>query len=107
MGGGYDMIGTVFGLWLAATHQEKLQALVKARESELEECGYQVPGYKRIPDLYGLTVHPQGMISLDGACGIESVQRIAQAMGLDSQSMYNRKGHTTGWLISEGSRHHA
>jgi len=103
MGGGYDMIGTVFGDWLESAYQSELVALVSTLP--LEDCGYSVSGYRRVkedinPSFYGLTVKPDGSISLDGACGISSMQRIARALGLDVQWEGNRKGQTVGYYVS-------
>lgn len=103
MGGGYDMIGTVFGQWFMTTHQDKLQALVKARAADLIDCGYAVPGYKKLPDLYGLNVKPDGIVSLDGACGIESMRSIVEACGFDVEWAGDRKGHTRGYYVQEKS----
>lgn len=98
-GGGYDMIGTVFGDWLADLHQEKLQALFKNNPSE--DCGYTVPGYRKIPSLYGLTLSPKGIAFCDGACGISSMIKIAEAIGLEVQWEGNKKGHTVGYYVCE------
>lgn len=103
MGGGYDMIGTVFGDWLECEYQDELRAHVAGLP--LEECGYSVAGYKRVkeeinPKYYGLTVKPDGHVSLDGACGISSMQQIARALGFNIQWEGNRKGHTIGYFVS-------
>lgn len=98
-GGGYDMVGTVFGEWLADVYQERLQALVKTLP--LEDCGYAVAGYLRCKDMYGLTVSPKGNVTLDGACGINSMTHIAEALGLEVQWEGNKKGHTIGYFVSE------
>lgn len=103
MGGGYDMTGTVFGKWLMFEHQDKLQALVNTRAAELVDCGYQVAGYKKLPDLYGLNQKPDGSVTVDGACGINSMIRIAEACGFAVQCNYNRKGHTTGWVVARAA----
>lgn len=100
MGGGYDMIGTVFGEWLAFEYQDALRELVKTRAADLEECGYSVKGYKKLSDLYGLTVNPDGRVTLDGGCGINSMQAIARALGLEVQWEGNKKGHTVGYYVS-------
>jgi hypothetical protein len=64
-----------------------------------------VPGYRRPTreaGLYGLTVRPDGSVSLDGACGIRSMEIIAEAIGLRLGWLGNRKGHTAGYFISKG-----
>ena len=98
-GGGYDMVGTVFGDWLVDVYQERLQALITTLP--LEDCGYAVAGYLRCKDMYGLTVSPKGNVTLDGACSINSMIRIAEALGLEVQWEGNKKGHTIGYFVSE------
>ncbi len=105
MGGGYDMVGTVFGNWLADTYQERLLALKdRASYSHLINGGY-TPA-NREDSLYGMAyLEKDNRISLDGACGIECMIRIAEAIGLDVERDYiatgRRRGETTGWFISE------
>ena len=100
-GGGYDMIGTVFGEWLQDVYQAELKAHVATLDQV--ECGYAVAGYKRIEKLYGLTIKPNGTVTLDGACGIDSMIRIAEAIGLEVQREYKKtgrnRGETLGWLV--------
>ncbi len=98
-GGGYDMVGTVFGMYLASEYQSALVAHVATLKTE--DCGYAVPGYKKVADLYGLTIRPNGTVSLDGACGINSMIRVAEAIGLEVQWIGNRKGHTMGYIVAE------
>lgn len=102
-GGGYDMIGTVFGDWLESEYQAELVELVS--RLPLESCGYSVAGYRRVkeeikPRFYGLTVRPDGSVSLDGACGQSSMTRIAEALGLEIQWEGNKKGHTIGYFVA-------
>ena len=102
-GGGYDMVGTVFGDWLASEHQERLQQW--AHKQALTDCNYVTKGYKRIEGSHGVTIRPDGSVSLDGACGIESMIRVAEAIGLDIEREYQKKGRnrgqTLGWFVSE------
>lgn len=106
MGGGYDMVGTVFGMWLEDNYQLTVG------------CGYH-PGAKPpttatpvpyrvirkgldqidVAEFYGATQRPDGTVRLDGACGIESMLRIAKALGFDIQRMRDRRGNTTGWVV--------
>jgi hypothetical protein len=100
-GGGYDMIGTVFGNWLEDTYQSELVALV----ATLPQIPYGSTGRKQIsedidPSFYGLTIRPDGSVSLDGACGQSSMQRIARALGLEVQWEGNKKGHTIGYFVA-------
>lgn len=83
MGGGYDMVGTVFGKWLQDNYQERL---VSAKVSEL----------------YGASLSGDGTsVRLDGACGLECMLSVAKRIGLDVTRTYNKKGHTTGWVIND------
>ena len=97
MGGGYDMIGTVFGDWLADMYAPEIAALFDTRASV--DAGYVVKGYRKIPDLYGLTMTPGGDVQCDGGCGIESMIRVAETIGLQVQQTYGRKGRTTGFIV--------
>lgn len=105
MGGGYDMIGTVLGEWMQATYQERLLAL--AVQGRLMPCNYHAPDWFKREDLYGLTFHmPTGAPEknravLDGACGVSSMERIAEALGISLSRTYNRKGHTTGYMVTD------
>lgn len=99
MGGGYDMIGTVFGNWLSDVYQDRLKYLFDSRKHE--DCGYGVKGYRKIPDLYGLTLSPSGVAQLDGACGKSSMQAVAEAIGLEVQWQGDRKGRTIGYFVQD------
>ena len=70
-------------------------------KTALIDCGYSVPGYQKIPQYYGLTVNPEGGISLDGGCGIESIRKIIAACGFEIESVGNSKGHVIGYLIEK------
>lgn len=98
-GGNYDMIGTVLGEWIEDRYQDELRALVSTLP--LEDCNYATKGYKQTKDLYGLTINPDGRVSLSGSCGVNSMQRIGEALGLKFQWLGNRKGHTTGYFVSK------
>ena len=97
------MIGTVFGDWLESEYQAELVELVS--RLPLESCGYSDSGYRRVkedinPRFYGLTVKPDGSVSLDGACGQSSMIRIAESLGLEIQWEGNKKGHTIGYFVA-------
>lgn len=83
-GGGYDMTGTVFGNWLAATYPEELRAWAASTDS-LD---------------YGATVREDGSVRLNGACGLESMRQIADALDLQVTRTHDRKGNTTGWIVT-------
>lgn len=91
MGGGYDMTGTVFGQWLADVYQAELQA-----------AGSAVTG------LYGARSKADGSVSLDGACGLECMLEIAEAIGLEVEREYvktgRNKGQTIGWYVSMANK---
>ena len=95
-GGGYDMVGTVFGEWLETEYQEELKALVK----DLPKVPYGSTSWLQIaedinPSFYGLTIRPtDGFVNLQGSCGLESMRRIARALGLSIEGEYNKKGQT-------------
>lgn len=102
LGGGYDMIGTVIGEWLQANYQERLVAL--RTYMELEPYGSSAD-YFKAKNLYGYfidegdEVNPK--VRIDGGCGIESMIRIAEAIGISMSRTYNRKGHTTGYMVTD------
>ena len=93
-GGGYDMLGTVFGDWLQDVYQEELVAHVANLVQT--DCGYAVAGYKKVDGLCGLTINPNGTITLDGAGGLRSMIRIAEAIGLGVQGEYQETGRNRG-----------
>lgn len=119
-GGGYDMTGTVFAQYLEANFQDRLKRLHKRAGSEYRgvagsykaregKHAYALYGRnekrKVYPGLfYGMTAHydPKGKlqkITLDGACGLSSMETIATAIGLEVKTTGNRKGHTTGFIV--------
>ena len=107
-GGGYDMVGTVIGQWLESDYQDRLQALAVALREDLVDCGYSVKGYLGHPTkLYGLTVKPNGTVSLDGACGINAMIDVAEALGIELVWTGNRKGHTKGYFMIDHGSHDA
>lgn len=101
MGGGYDMIGTVFGQWLQENYQEKLQAIKACAHYITDENG--TVSNPRSDSLYGVRWKTDNTVSLDGACGIESMIRIAETIGLEVERDYikkgQRRGETVGWYV--------
>jgi hypothetical protein len=86
-GGGYDMEGTVFAEILTKHHLARIASLAAIG-------AYCEPG---------LIVHADGSWYLDGACGLDSMVRIARAAGLTVESIRaGRKCRLVGWAISEG-----
>lgn len=98
-GGGYDMVGTVFGQFLNDVYQDRLIELFTYGGDV--DAGYSVPGYRVLPSLYGVTLNPKGIARCDGACGIESMRKIAGAIGLGVETTYNKRGHTDGFMVWE------
>lgn len=97
-GGGYDLTGTVFGAWLADNAQAQLLAMAGRAHAVFSVAD----GYRSgVGDLYGMTYFPeQGRVSLDGACGLDSMVKIARTIGADVTRTHDRKGNTTGWLVT-------
>ena len=100
-GGGYDMTGTVLADWLADVYQSELQALAPRAGAWYSKAG----GYRTNPDrlhgLYGLSINEDtGTASIDGACGIRSVEMIAAAIGIGFRATVNRRGHAIGYMVT-------
>lgn len=81
-GGGYDMLGTVFGDWLQAEYQDRLMTIKSRMEARYsKKGGYK--GHKANNSLYGGTwKQDAGAVVLDGGCGFQSMRYIAEAIGL-------------------------
>lgn len=100
-GGGYDMVGTVFADWLEDAYQAELQLFVNEFKDALV---YSHGRYLKHPKYYGMSYNAnENTIHLDGGCGLESILRIAEAIGLDVQREYIKTGkkraQTIGWFI--------
>ena len=108
-GGGYDMIGTVFGQWLSSVYQDRLMSKAAELMSIPDASSpYGTTGWVQFKNLYGMVYRPASpdgkspaKVSLDGACGIESMRRIAESIGLEVEWEGNRKGHTIGYFIQD------
>ena len=84
IGGGYDMVGTVVGEYLEEAFQDRLVA-----------AGSVVTG------LYGTRRTAEGKVSINGACGLECVIKIAEVIGVNITSNYNsRKKSTEGFFVA-------
>lgn len=80
----YDMVGTVVADYLEEVFQERLVAAGSA-----------------VTNLYGARRNAEGKVFIDGACGLESVRKIAEAIGVNITSNYNkRKQATEGFFVS-------
>lgn len=99
MGGGYDMVGTVVADWLEDVHQGGLRAISDRAYYRLDN-GDRV----HLDGLYGMTTRTDGAVSVDGACGIKSVIRVGEVVGLHFQRTFNRRtGRTTGYIVTDPS----
>lgn len=106
-GGGYDMLGTVFAEWLQDTHYPALLELAPRAHGGYildGETHTRRPNYEAPDSLYGLTwtlrVRRGGSsVALDGACGLESIERIARAIGLKVSRIMNRRGNVTMFIV--------
>jgi hypothetical protein len=103
-GGGYDMNGTVFADWLQDCFQSELMAL-KDRAYYVDD-GHSLSTPARPASFYGMydnTRSKKGNITLDGGCGLESIIKIAKAIGLEIQreciQTGKRRGETIGWYV--------
>lgn len=106
MGGGYDMIGTCFGEWLQKTYQDRLLK-IKDKFSRYENGKFiSIDETQKEPfskKLYGGTYYTEkNVVMLDGACGIDSMRRIAEAIGLEITDNFNRRTRRNdGFFFSE------
>ncbi|HKN42978.1 MAG TPA: hypothetical protein VJW23_03575 [Propionibacteriaceae bacterium] len=99
MGGGYDMVGTVFADWLSDTHRDELRDWAGPLGWENPEATV-----KQVKGFYGAIQMPTGRVRLDGACGLDSIMRVARALGLEIERTFKptgpSRGETTGWFVS-------
>ena len=99
-GTGYDMIGTVLADWFEDQYQNKLIELVQSNVDKLEVYSAACPAWQKVKGFYGMTYHPnENRVSLDGACGVESILCIIEACGFEVQRSRNKKGHTTAFHV--------
>ncbi len=96
-GGGYDMLGTSFGEWLTETYQNALREIGDRAHMTYNEI---FDATRNDDGLYGMYRYADGRISLDGACGIEPMLKIAKALGIGVHATWDRKGHITGYIIT-------
>ena len=101
IGGGYDMIGTVFGEWLQHYYQKELLEI----KSKADRIYDSILRDNTVTDsFYGMTYNVRSnTVTLDGACGIDCMIRIAEAIGLEVERDYiatgRRRGKIIGWFI--------
>ena len=77
-GCGFDRIGTAIGYFLEPLFQAELRATMEA-DPDRPYAAKDYFGCK----LYGATLCRDGSISLEGGCGVSSMQAIAKAIGLE------------------------
>lgn len=117
-GGGYARVGTVVGDWLAANYQDRLLTLKEQAQAYVTPDGKYLSRTDdgtvrgRHVGTYGMCWHQavpaQGRkraqperVTLDGACGINCMQDIAKAIGLSMSAAVNRRGHVTGYMVTD------
>lgn len=100
VGGGYDMVGTVFGEWLEANYQTEL---LEIAHKAYYICDSKKLSYNDSPcqvKLYGMTAYShKEYVELDGACGLECMLDIAKHAGLSVQRQTNHKGQLIGFFV--------
>ena len=107
MGGGYDMQGTVFAAWLQDNYPGQLLTIADRASATYVRDDAGVIGRERNYNddaLYGMTLHKDSAtpaVTLDGACGLSSVERVAEAIGLRVQHVTDRNGHLTSLLVTD------
>ena len=92
-GGGYDMQGTCLADYLMGEYKDRIIKLPAQYGSNDKGKGF-----------YGLSYYKNGKkrrvysdgtsVSLDGACGFSSVERIAKRIGLDLRYVHGSKNET-------------
>ena len=110
-GGGYDMLGSCLGQWLQSNHQNELLKITQHAACQYDKTtGFESlydPSQWTKPDgmLYGMTRNTDVIndkllsVSLDGACGFESMAKIARAAGLTVNLYHDKKGHLTSLFV--------
>jgi hypothetical protein len=119
-GGGYDMVGTVFGEWLQDRFQDRLMAIADRVHVQYDfSTSPRIRTENTAPDaLYGMArlINLKGegkkhfgadRIALDGACGINSMIRIAEAIGLEVRDMPTggRSRSSKGFVVTDTRAH--
>lgn len=105
MGGGYDMVGTVVADWMVSEYADRLEAIAgRADHTWPRDVAVTADAAGK---LYGLvaTYNADGSlkgVNVDGACGIESVQKIMAAIDLELEREYDRRRDTTaGFYVTD------
>lgn len=99
-GGGYDMEGTVFAEWLQNAFQKELMNI--ANEANTKYLITKDDKHNRLSDngtYYGMSYYSyedkpkKNKVILDGACGMSSMERIAEAIGLKTKHIKGSKNN--------------
>lgn len=100
LGGGYDMLGTVFAKWLQDNYLEEIKSKLQPCVYEKDEHGFNTCNHS---DYYGFFCWKEtGKYYLDGACGLDCIVKIAKAIGLTLSTDYDRKKCTTrGFMVND------
>ena len=99
-GGGYDMLGTSIGDWLQETYQAELVAIKDQAHAIYTETT-EGPWDRQVNEkgLYGMTYNAtRDHVTLDGACGLSSIEAIAKAIGVKLSA--GRQNTTTGYIVT-------
>lgn len=101
-GGGYDMQGTVFADWLQDTHQDELRKIATQAHTTWQAVADGPWSHETNRDgLYGMAFYAHdGRVVLDGACGLSSIERVADAIGLDVRHTVSSRGHLIGFQVT-------
>ena len=103
-GGGYDMRGTVVADWLESVAQDRLLALAALCGRDDSRTYGTDNKWAPIKGYYGSTINPDGSISLDGGCGIESIRHIAEAVGIVIRGCYGtgrKRDSLIGYFVTD------
>jgi hypothetical protein len=101
-GGGYDMTGTVFSEWLQDVYQDELRAIADQAHETYEADSTTTrneSGYYGMRAIKRVKPNETIRVTLDGGCGLESMRRIAEAIGLKVRATIDRKGNATGFVL--------
>lgn len=98
-GGGYDMLGTVFGKFLQQNYLEQIKRSCvpvdydtpfESRENQRRESDY---GF----------FTTGGKFWLDGTCGFSSMHDIAKKIGLNVKTTWNNRKKVNEWIFIEAA----
>jgi len=102
-GGGYDMQGTAYAEWLQAEFQDRLTKPDIADQADwtIESEKTNIRKYTGDRIFYGMGLNiykTSRRIVLDGGCGMDSMKRIAEAIGITLQYVRTKGKDNTVYL---------